>query len=596
MRWAAVRLAGTLLVAVAAGGAAETRRLALPTNDLVADPLRGRIYASVPGKAGTIGNRVVTILPETVGFEASPLGAFVGSEPTRLALADDASVLYVALDGAPAVARVALSSFTRDAYIGLGFDASYGPRYAGDLAVVAGNPDVLAVALRSSFQSVVGVGIWDHGVMRPAGTATFTGPQWIEPSRDPTLLYGQGSYDGFQHLAVGPDGVTVLPEPPPRIGVSGADIHFDGYIIVTVDGQALDPATGVILGSYTAELYPGSVQRVQGPVASDPAHDRVYYAVANTSGVGPRWSLRIYDRSHFVLLETRGLPGITGQVRSVVHWGDDGVALGTDDGQVYLLASSFAPCSGASQCDDGDACTVDTCEAGACVHAALDCGADPCASGTCDPERGCVSAGHYGMPCADDGNPCTLDQCGSSATCEHQPAYGYPCDDDGIECTVDQCGSRGTCEHTVATGESCSSDDDACTADVCSANATCTHEPFGDDASALSKALCQFGNVDNALARALCTGSCGQKLRTRFGKINALISLALNDPTGCPRNLRAAAKQSAALAATTARLTSKRKLKPASMGHKLSASLRDGAKRLRKAIDVLCATSPFQDF
>ncbi len=61
-------------------------------------------------------------------------------------------------------------------------------------------------------------------------------------------------------------------------------------------------------------------------------------------------------------------------------------------------------------CDDGDLCTVDTCDpVDGCVHTALTCDdANPCTNDTCDPATGvCTSqAGDDGAPC-DDGDPCT---------------------------------------------------------------------------------------------------------------------------------------------------------------------------------------------
>ena len=560
--------------------------MALSTNDLVADPVRGRIYASIGGTVGPTGNQVVTIFPDTARFQSSPFGAFVGSEPTRLAIDDAATVLYVALAGAPFVSRIDLSSFTRDAYFSLGFDSFSGARYAGDIAVAPGQPDVIAIALRNQGQSVLGVGVWDHGVKRPTSTSSFTDPQWIEFSSDPTLLYGYGSYNGFQHLAVGPSGVTILANPPPQFG-NYDDFRFDGEIIVTTEGHAVDPDTGTILGTYSVESSPGFIQPVRGPVVSDPDNDRVYYAAETFSGVGPRWTVRTYRRSLFVLLETLGIPGVTGRVRSLVRWGSDGIALGTDEGHVYLIAPSFGPCSEAAQCDDADACTIDTCEGNACVHRPLDCGSDPCSSTTCDPERGCIPAGHYGTPCADDGNPCTLDQCGFE-TCEHPPAFGRPCDDDGDECTVDACGETG-CEHISNEGGECTPDDDACTADFCSAAGVCSHEPIDPDRSPFSAMLCQLENVRGILAQGLCTGACADRLRTKLAKISSAISIAFNDRSVCEKSLRSAAKQSSAFARTAARLTSQKKLRPAAMGKKLVTALRAEAKSLRDGAARFCS-------
>jgi uncharacterized repeat protein (TIGR01451 family) len=98
-------LALALLPAVSAS--ADVRRLALPTNDLVYDQFRGKIYASVPGRAGSIGRGVQVIDPET--GSVGP-GLLVGGEPGKLALSADGRSLDVALDGAGAVRRLDLPS------------------------------------------------------------------------------------------------------------------------------------------------------------------------------------------------------------------------------------------------------------------------------------------------------------------------------------------------------------------------------------------------------------------------------------------------------------------------------------------------------
>lgn len=99
-------------------------------------------------------------------------------------------------------------------------------------------------------------------------------------------------------------------------------------------------------------------------------------------------------------------------------------------------------------CDDGDPCTlVDQCVAGVCGGSGLpDCNdGNPCTDNSCSPGFGCTSLPNA-VAC-DDGEPCTLtDQCvagvcvgGSLLDCS-----------DGDTCTVDSCDSAtGACVNTV---------------------------------------------------------------------------------------------------------------------------------------------------
>jgi len=75
------------------------------------------------------------------------------------------------------------------------------------------------------------------------------------------------------------------------------------------------------------------------------------------------------------------------------------------------------PCAVDADCDDGDACTVDTCVATVCERAPVDC---------------------------DDGDGCTTDVC-TDGTCSHPP---LDCDD-GRACTADAC-VNGFCSHLYA--------------------------------------------------------------------------------------------------------------------------------------------------
>ena len=191
-------------------------------------------------------------------------------------------------------------------------------------------------------------------------------------------------------------------------------------------------------------------------------------------------------------------------------------------------------CGGIGDCDDGDACTTDACDAAAweCRHVPVGCDdGEPCTEDACDSGTGeCHHAPFEGTPC-DDGDDCTvgdwchqgaclgggprncgdLDQaCGTGAcdpvrgACILLPKLdGTPCNADGLACTVDQChggtcqaGSRfdcssldgecrlGRCQEGIsgpeciqeiaADGAPCATDGDPCTLDRCAAGA-CGH-------------------------------------------------------------------------------------------------------------------------
>lgn len=109
-------------------------------------------------------------------------------------------------------------------------------------------------------------------------------------------------------------------------------------------------------------------------------------------------------------------------------------------------------------CDDGDACTVDTCDPIlGCQHAPVDCDdGSSCTEDTCDPLQGC----QYVPVDCDDGDICTDDLCDPVQGCLHESVT---------------CGCCGPCEEEVCDqieGLGCvplpvPGDGDPCTIDLC---------------------------------------------------------------------------------------------------------------------------------
>lgn len=138
-----------------------------------------------------------------------------------------------------------------------------------------------------------------------------------------------------------------------------------------------------------------------------------------------------------------------------------------------------------ANCDDGDACTADTCDLGSltCVHTDVSATCDdgnPCTDDSCVPSSGCTHSPNS-APC-DDGNPCTTgDVCGGGVC-----AGGAPTNcDDGIACTDDTCDGSSGCIHTP--NPSSCDDGNPCTDDVCDLGTGCLHVD--------NTAPCEDGNL-----------------------------------------------------------------------------------------------------
>jgi Dictyostelium (slime mold) repeat. len=127
-----------------------------------------------------------------------------------------------------------------------------------------------------------------------------------------------------------------------------------------------------------------------------------------------------------------------------------------DDGDACTTAVCDAPGTCAhvpTDCSDDDPCTVDTCfqELAGCLNAPLGCAPDggtPCAPMACDPATGACA--QVPIVC-DDGDPCTVDACegGACTTTPAAPGSGPPevpnGRDDDCDSQVDECESGADC-------------------------------------------------------------------------------------------------------------------------------------------------------
>ncbi len=304
--------------------------LGLPVNDLEFDRHSGKIYASVPSRAGALGNRIVQIDPKTGALGPS---VFVGSEPSYLAVSDDGQYLYVGLQGAAAVRRVHLPSFTAGLQFALGSDPNFGPFFVDDIEVVPWDAETVAVSrMKVGFSPRhEGVAIYENGVKRTDETPDSSGSNRIEfgSSRKAlvqpdTRLYGynhESTEFGFRRMAVGLSGVSTLDVTSNLISDFSVDIAFEDGEVYATSGRVIDPEALTLVGTYPV----GS----GGPVLPDSDHDRVSFIAAS--------ELKMFDLETFVPLPSYPIPGISGTPDSLIEIGDGNLAFRTTADQVFLV-------------------------------------------------------------------------------------------------------------------------------------------------------------------------------------------------------------------------------------------------------------------
>jgi hypothetical protein len=149
--------------------------------------------------------------------------------------------------------------------------------------------------------------------------------------------------------------------------------------------------------------------------------------------------------------------------------GSPALTAGPTGGRIgWLGFPSATACSVDANCNDNNACTIDSCSAGVCDFRPI------AGCRTCTTNADCS-----------DANACTNDTCGALGTC--QASTPTSCDDANA-CTTDSCDAQLGCQHTSA---SCD-DANPCTDDSCSGG-SCVHA--NNTAPCSDGSLCTTGDV-----------------------------------------------------------------------------------------------------
>jgi hypothetical protein len=312
----------------AVGPATITSRriLPLPAADVVYDPHSNRLYASMTSEAGERANTVVAIDPAT-GAVTGSVG--VGSNLGRLAVSDDGTTLWVAVDGSSEVRRVSLPDLTPGLSFSLGVD-----REVEDIRVMPGRPRTVAIALRNTCCSPrhAGVAIFDDGVRRARVPQNHSGNNTIAFGRSAAVLYGyntESSEAGFRTMQVSDAGVDIL-RVTERIYLENS-MQFAGGRVYSAAPTVVDAERHVSVGSFGSD---GAF------VTVDATLGRIFYA----DGYNGR--ITAYDINTFQELGWFFADGFNSNhpvagLDRMVRWGTDGLAV-SDARQIYIYRTPIA--------------------------------------------------------------------------------------------------------------------------------------------------------------------------------------------------------------------------------------------------------------
>lgn len=307
------------------------RTLELPAGGIAWDAPRGRLYAAVGSDGGPQANTVVAIDPTTGAITGS---VNVGGDPGALAISDDESTLWVALDGTREVLRLSLPSLTP------GTRFSTGPHRVEELQVMPGHPGTVVASLQNDCCSPrhEGVAVYDNGVRRARSTDGHTGANRIVFGESAAVVYGysnEGSPAHFYTIQVRADGAVVARESDDVLSGANGHIRFGGGRVYSTLGIVADAARHVQV-RYIPEAW------AQSSVAVDVALGRVFYIDTDTYG----HTLQMFDVNTFDRLGSTSLSGLMSEhgftmPETLLRWGTDGLAL-SDGYHVHIFRTALA--------------------------------------------------------------------------------------------------------------------------------------------------------------------------------------------------------------------------------------------------------------
>lgn len=317
-------------------------------NDLVWNASAGKIYVSMPGVQGDLGDAIAVVDPVAGTVTSS---GFLGSDPARLSLSDNGQYLYVALYGENAIQQLTLPGFIVNNKWNLGGVGVFGgPYYALDLQAAPGAPQTTAVTL-ANFDvspSSVAVVIYDGSTPRPTplqvAAFPYSGLKWAGTA-SPLYAVDQQVPQDFLVLGAGPSGAVLNQHYNFIFSQYSAGIHFDAGtgLVYTDGGQVAQPSNGTIVGSYAAS----------GIAVPDSTLSRVFILGQTAGQVGTsNYTIQAFNQANFTLIGSIAIQNVVGTPTALIRWGSNGLAFATrigapsdfrngGPGQLYVVDGSF---------------------------------------------------------------------------------------------------------------------------------------------------------------------------------------------------------------------------------------------------------------
>jgi len=316
-------------------GSDSVNQLRMTANNLIHDPTRNVLWASIPASVDApLGRSIVSINP-TNGLISDPLPINANPFPGAMALSANGRYLYVGLTDSPEVHRVDLSANPPTSIrIPLGASQWGDTNYAQDIEVLAGDGTSFLISGASDHSAIV----YDGATRRNDRTSIYSVDR-IERTGSPDTFIGYNNYtSGFQisKLVVSAAGVTATE--------SVSNVISGYYVDIRGEGNRVLSSTGKLVNTDTLTLV-ASLDFNGRPCVDAPAN-RAYLVSGN--------ALRAFNATTGNPEGTFALPASQGGdwALACVRWGADGFGI-LDDDKIYIARWSAVAATVPDQNRDG---------------------------------------------------------------------------------------------------------------------------------------------------------------------------------------------------------------------------------------------------
>ena len=319
------------------GQGTNVQTLNLVTKDILYDPFKQVIYASVPSSSQSNPNTIAIIDPMTGTITAS---VPTGTDPDKLALSDDGQFLYVGLNGSASVARYAVATMTLEQTFSLGTFAIGG--IADDIQVQPGSPLVVAVAQVLPNGAGFGVAIYDNGVERP-NTVNGIGVRvnHLQFSQSPSTLYATDSVGNFRRLSVTSSGVSQVDVLSSNLLPGDTkSMVFDAGLVYLSYGVIVNPTPTPPAVTQPFVIPPLDQPRTLFMVRPDSSVGRVL-CIGSPNITNLQTRLYSFDQATQQLIGWIDLDAAQGTPIRLIRWGTNGLALNSDHIPVLIIRSTL---------------------------------------------------------------------------------------------------------------------------------------------------------------------------------------------------------------------------------------------------------------